>query len=174
MFLFADGQTTERTVVPADGLGRAPGVPMRVLPDRGELIVEIESSLVTDRSHDVTWRGREQGPRAIKTVVDRLCEGTLRGEEARPALLLAGNLPPCPHYGGLRCSPEPVVGGGGATRTSGDRGHSVCSVTRRNDCRRSSCLARDISCEKPRRIIPKRKKYSSCRLVTRRSNLKAE
>ena len=44
MFLFADGQTTERTVVPADGLGRAPGVPMRVLPDRGELIVEIEST----------------------------------------------------------------------------------------------------------------------------------
>jgi uncharacterized membrane protein YjjP (DUF1212 family) len=31
---------------------------------------------------------------AITTVVDRLCDGTLRGEEARPALLLAGNLPP--------------------------------------------------------------------------------
>ena len=44
MLLFADGQTTERTVVPAEHLGRALGVPMRALPDRGELIVEIEST----------------------------------------------------------------------------------------------------------------------------------
>jgi uncharacterized membrane protein YjjB (DUF3815 family) len=31
---------------------------------------------------------------AITTVVDRLCDGSLNGEDARPALLLAGNLPP--------------------------------------------------------------------------------
>ncbi|MGX9428308.1 MULTISPECIES: hypothetical protein [Bradyrhizobium] len=34
MLLFADWQTTERTVVPAERMGRALGVPMRVLPDR--------------------------------------------------------------------------------------------------------------------------------------------
>jgi len=61
MFLFAHGQTTERTVVPADGLGRAPGVPMRVLPDRGELIVEIESRLVPTMSLGVDVN-RGRGP----------------------------------------------------------------------------------------------------------------
>jgi hypothetical protein len=40
MLLFA----AERTVVPGERLGRALGAPMRVLPDRGELIVEIEST----------------------------------------------------------------------------------------------------------------------------------
>jgi hypothetical protein len=34
MLLFADWQTTERTVVPAERMGCALGVPMRVLPDR--------------------------------------------------------------------------------------------------------------------------------------------
>jgi hypothetical protein len=34
----------ERTVVPAERLGRALDAPMRVLPDRGELTIEIEST----------------------------------------------------------------------------------------------------------------------------------
>jgi hypothetical protein len=42
--LFAHGVTTERTVVTAERLGRALGVPVRVLPDWGELIVEIEGT----------------------------------------------------------------------------------------------------------------------------------
>jgi hypothetical protein len=90
MLLFA----AERTVVPAERLGRALGAPMRVLPDRGEFIVEIESTPCHrsfPRSHLARTR---TGVLTIKTVVDRLCEGTLRGEEARPALVLAGNLPP--------------------------------------------------------------------------------
>jgi hypothetical protein len=75
---------------------------------------------------------------AIKTVVDRLCEGTLRGEEARPALVLAGNLPPAslPRL-------EMFTGAGRRRRWSDEdkarivaeivaSGDSVCSAARRH------------------------------------------
>jgi hypothetical protein len=76
---------------------------------------------------------------AIKTVVDRLCEGTLRGEEARPALVLAGNLPPV----SLRRL-EMFTGAGRRRRWSDEdkarivaeivaSGDSVCSVARRHE-----------------------------------------
>lgn len=41
-------------------------------------------------------------------------------------------------------------------------GDSVCSAARRHGLSRSSCLAGDVSCEKQRAVIPKRKKYSLC------------
>jgi hypothetical protein len=40
--LFAHGQTTERTVVVAERLGRALGVPVTALPYWGQLTVEID------------------------------------------------------------------------------------------------------------------------------------
>src|SRR5712664_2246835 len=92
--LFAHGQTTERTVVTAERLGRALGVPVRVLPDWGELIVEIEGTSLSQIVPTKPLGVDMNRVLAITTVVDRLCEGTLCGEEARPALLLAGDLLP--------------------------------------------------------------------------------
>ena len=117
MFLFADGQTTERTVVPAERLGRALGVPMRVLPDRGELIVEIESTPFTDRSHEATWRGHEQGCGPSKRLWIGCAKERYAARKRGLRWCWLETCHQCPHYGGLRCSPEPVVGGGGATRT---------------------------------------------------------
>jgi uncharacterized membrane protein YjjP (DUF1212 family) len=92
--LFANGQTTERTVVTAERLGRALGGPVRVLPNWGELIVEIEGTSLSQIVPTKPLGVDMNRVLAITTVVDRLCDGTLRREEARPALLLAGNLPP--------------------------------------------------------------------------------
>jgi uncharacterized membrane protein YjjP (DUF1212 family) len=92
--LFAHGVTTERTVVTAERLGRALGVPVRVLPDWGELIVEIEGTSLSQIVPTKPLGVDMNRVLAITTVVDRLCEGTLCGEEARRALLLAGDLLP--------------------------------------------------------------------------------
>jgi uncharacterized membrane protein YjjP (DUF1212 family) len=91
--LFAHGQTTERTVVTAERLGRALGVPVKVLPDWGELIVEIEGTSLSQIAPTKPLGVDMNRVLAITTVVDRLCEGRLRGEDVRPALLLAANLP---------------------------------------------------------------------------------
>jgi uncharacterized membrane protein YjjP (DUF1212 family) len=92
--LFAHGQTTERTVVTAERLGRALGVPVRVLPDWDKLTVETEgrslSRIVPTKPLGVDMNR----VLAISTVVDRLCDGLLRAEEVQAALLSAGNLPP--------------------------------------------------------------------------------
>jgi uncharacterized membrane protein YjjP (DUF1212 family) len=92
--LFAHGQTTERTVVTVERLGRALGVPVRLLPDWGGLIVEIEGTCLSKIVPAKPLGVDMNRVLAVSTVVDRLCDGTLRAEEARPALLLAGNLPP--------------------------------------------------------------------------------
>ena len=92
--LFAHGQTTERTVITAERLGRALGVPVKVLPDWGELIVEIEGTSLSQIVATKPLGVDMNRVLAITTVVDRLCEGTLCGLEARPALLLAGDLLP--------------------------------------------------------------------------------
>jgi uncharacterized membrane protein YjjP (DUF1212 family) len=92
--LFAHGQTTERTVVTAERLGRALGVTVRVLPDWDKLIVEIEGTPLSQIPATKPLGVDMNRVLAITTVVDRLCDGSLNGEDARPALLLAGNLPP--------------------------------------------------------------------------------
>jgi uncharacterized membrane protein YjjP (DUF1212 family) len=92
--LFAHGQTTERTVVTTERLGRALGVSVRVLPDWDKLTVEIEGTSLSQVVPTKPLGVDMNRVLAITTVVDRLCDGTLRAEEARPALLLAGNLPP--------------------------------------------------------------------------------
>src|SRR5690349_16786572 len=92
--LFAHGQTTERTVVTTERLGRALGVSVRVLPDWDKLTIEIEGTSLSQIVPAKPFGVDMNRVLAVTTVVDQLCDGTLRGEGARPALLLAGNLPP--------------------------------------------------------------------------------
>jgi uncharacterized membrane protein YjjP (DUF1212 family) len=81
-------------VVTTERLGRALAVSVRVLPDWDELTVEIEGTSLSQIVPAKPLGVDMNRVLAITTIVDRLCDGTLRAEEARPALLLAGNLPP--------------------------------------------------------------------------------
>ncbi|UGY03902.1 threonine/serine ThrE exporter family protein [Bradyrhizobium quebecense] len=92
--LFAHGQTTERTVVTAERLGLALGMPASVLPDWDKLTVEIEGASLSQIVPAKPLGMDMNRVLAITAIVDRLCAGTLRAEEARPALLMAGSLPP--------------------------------------------------------------------------------
>ena len=47
--LFAHGQTTERTVIAAERLGRALGVSVTALPYWGQLTVEIDGTTLSNR-----------------------------------------------------------------------------------------------------------------------------
>src|ERR1700722_1982840 len=91
---FAHGQTTERTVIAAERLGRALGVTVRVLPYWGQLTVELDgepiSQIVPAKPLGVDM-GRVL---AVTTVIDQVCHGTLSAETAQPALYSAGRLPP--------------------------------------------------------------------------------
>jgi hypothetical protein len=92
--LFAHGQTTERTVVTAERLRGALGVPARVLPDWDKLTVELEGTSLSKIVATKPLGMDMNRVLAITAIVDRLCDGALRADEARPALLSAGNLPP--------------------------------------------------------------------------------
>jgi len=92
--LFTHGQTTERTVVTAERLGRALGVSVRVLPDWDKLTVELEGTSLSEIVATKPLGMDMNRVLAITAIVDRLCDGTLCAEEARPALLSAGGLPP--------------------------------------------------------------------------------
>ena len=75
--LFAHGQTTERTIVAAERLGRALGVPVKVLPYWGELTVEIDGTPIS-QIVPVKPIGVDMGKvLGITTVVDKVCNGTL-------------------------------------------------------------------------------------------------
>jgi uncharacterized membrane protein YjjP (DUF1212 family) len=92
--LFVHGQTTERTVIATERLGRALGVAVKVLPYWGELTVEVDGTSVS-QIVPVKPLGVDMGRvLAITTVIDRICNGTLRADEARSALTSAGRLPP--------------------------------------------------------------------------------
>jgi uncharacterized membrane protein YjjP (DUF1212 family) len=91
--LFAHGQTTERTVVTAERLGHALGMPVKVLPDWDKLTVELEGTSLSEIVATKPLGMDMNRVLAITTIVDRLCDGTQRAEEARPALLSAGSLP---------------------------------------------------------------------------------
>jgi uncharacterized membrane protein YjjP (DUF1212 family) len=80
--LFTHGQTTERTIVAAERLGRALGVPVRVLPYWGELKVEIDGTPVS-QIVPAKPLGVDMGKvLAITMVVDAVCNGTLQAEAA--------------------------------------------------------------------------------------------
>src|SRR5712671_6368538 len=92
--LFAHGQTTERTVIASERLGRALGVTVKVLPYWGELTVGLDgapiSQIVPAKPLGVDM-GRVL---AVTTVIDQLCHGKLSAEAALSALEQAGRLPP--------------------------------------------------------------------------------
>jgi len=92
--LFSHGQTTERTVVTAERLGRVLGMSVTVLPDWDKLTVGLEGTSLSEIAATKPLGMDMNRVLAITAIVDRLCDGTLRAEEARPALLSAGSLPP--------------------------------------------------------------------------------
>jgi uncharacterized membrane protein YjjP (DUF1212 family) len=95
--LFANGQTTERTVIASERLGRALGVTAKVLPYWGEITAELDGAPI---SHVPTKPlGVDMGRvLAITTVINQVCHGTLPAEAAQPALEPAGRLSPAPSY----------------------------------------------------------------------------
>jgi uncharacterized membrane protein YjjP (DUF1212 family) len=92
--LFVHGQTTERTVLAAERLGRALGVTVRVLPYWGALIVELDgapiSQIVPAKPLSVDM-GRVH---TVTTVIDQICDGKLPVEAAQSVLESAGRVPP--------------------------------------------------------------------------------
>jgi uncharacterized membrane protein YjjP (DUF1212 family) len=92
--LLAHGQTTERSVIAAERLGRALGATVKVLPYWDEIIVELDgaplSEIVPAKPLGVDM-GRVL---AVTTVIDQVCDGTLSAEAAQSALESAGRLPP--------------------------------------------------------------------------------
>jgi uncharacterized membrane protein YjjP (DUF1212 family) len=92
--LFAHGQTTERTVVAAERLGRALGVAVKVLPQWDELIVELAGA-PSSQIVPAKPLGVDMGKvLAVTTVIDQICDGTLPAGVAQSALESAGRLPP--------------------------------------------------------------------------------
>jgi uncharacterized membrane protein YjjP (DUF1212 family) len=92
--LFANGQTTERTVTAAERLGFALGMAMRVLPYWGEITVGLDgapvSQIVPAKPLGVDM-GRVM---AVNTVIEQVCDGTLPAGAARSALESAGCVSP--------------------------------------------------------------------------------
>jgi uncharacterized membrane protein YjjP (DUF1212 family) len=92
--LFANGQTTDRTVVAAERLGRALGVPLTLHPRWGELEVRFDGTL-----HSAIVAAAPLGvdmakvPATMK-IVDQVCDGTLPGVAARSALAAVGHMAP--------------------------------------------------------------------------------
>jgi uncharacterized membrane protein YjjP (DUF1212 family) len=92
--LFMHGQTTERTVVAAQQLGRALGVPVRVLPHWDELVVKLDHTSFSEIVPAAPL-GVDMGKvLAVQTIVHQVCDGAVPSAAARPALVTAGGMPP--------------------------------------------------------------------------------
>jgi uncharacterized membrane protein YjjP (DUF1212 family) len=92
--LLEQGQTTERTVVAAERLGRVLGLPLQVLPRWGEFTIHVEGAPFADVA-PATPLGVHMGRvLATMTVIDRVCDGALSIAAAGQALAGAGRLPP--------------------------------------------------------------------------------
>src|SRR5580700_10315571 len=76
--LFSHGQTTERTVVTAERLGRALGMSVTVLPDWDKLTVGLEGTSLSEIAATKPLGMDMNRVLAITAIVDRLCDGTLR------------------------------------------------------------------------------------------------
>jgi uncharacterized membrane protein YjjP (DUF1212 family) len=92
--LFMHGQTTERTVVATQQLGRTLGVPVRVLPHWDELVVELDHTSFSEIVPAAPLAVHMGKVLAVQTIVDQVCDGTLSNAAARPALVAAGRMPP--------------------------------------------------------------------------------
>jgi uncharacterized membrane protein YjjP (DUF1212 family) len=92
--LFADGQTTERTITAAERLGRALGMPLTLHPRWGELEVRVDGT-----AHSAIVPATPLGvdmakvPATMK-IVDQVCDGALSGVAARSALAAVGHMGP--------------------------------------------------------------------------------
>ena len=71
--LFAHGQTTERVVATAERLGRAFGLPVRVLPQWDQLVVEIEHTTLSEIVSAKPLGVDMNKVQAITTLVDHVC-----------------------------------------------------------------------------------------------------
>jgi len=92
--LFTHGQTTEKTVVAAEQLGRTLGVPVRVLPHWDELVVELDHTSFSEIVPAAPLGVHMGKVLAVQTIVHRVCDGALSNAAARPALEAAGRMPP--------------------------------------------------------------------------------
>jgi uncharacterized membrane protein YjjP (DUF1212 family) len=90
--LFANGQTTDRTVAATERLGRSFDLDVRVLPQWGELTVEVEGTVLSKVSA-VAPLGVDMGRvLAVSRIVDQVCDRSLSKEFAHPYLEEAGHL----------------------------------------------------------------------------------
>ncbi len=92
--LFASGQTTERVVEAAERLGEALFLPIRILPNWGELTVEIEGTSTSEVIPAMPLGVDMAKVLAVTTIVDQLCDGSLPRWQAHAALTAAKALPP--------------------------------------------------------------------------------
>ncbi|MFM0007381.1 threonine/serine exporter family protein [Paraburkholderia dipogonis] len=92
--LYTHGQTTEKTVVAAQQLGRTLGVPVRVLPHWGELVVELDHTSFSEIVPAAPL-GVDMGKvLAVETIMHQVCDGAMSTAAARPALIAAERMPP--------------------------------------------------------------------------------
>ena len=92
--LLEEGQTTERTVVTIERLGRALGLRFLVLPRWGELAVHARGAPLADVA-PATPLGVHMGRVvATMTLIDRICEGSASITAAGKALADVERLPP--------------------------------------------------------------------------------
>jgi uncharacterized membrane protein YjjP (DUF1212 family) len=92
--LFTHGQGTQTTVVTAEQLGHTLGVPVRVLPHWGELLIELDHTAFSEIV-PVAPLGVDMGKvLAVQTIMYQVCDGAMSHAAARPALLAAERMPP--------------------------------------------------------------------------------
>lgn len=92
--LLDEGQTTERTVVATERLGRALGLPVRVLPRWGELTVHVEGAPFGDIAPAAPLGVHMGRVLATMTTIEQVGAGALSIEAAGQALAAAKRLPP--------------------------------------------------------------------------------
>jgi len=92
--LFDNGQTTERTVVAAERLGRALGVPVKLHPRWGELAVHVDGTPLTEIVPATPLGVDMVKVLATTKIVDQVCDGAVPGAAARSALAAVERLRP--------------------------------------------------------------------------------
>src|SRR6201989_2851807 len=92
--LYTHGQTTEKTVVAAQQLGRTLGVPVRVLPHWDELVVELDHTSYSEIVPAAPLGVHMGKVLAVQTIMRQVCDGAMTKSAARPALVAAGRIPP--------------------------------------------------------------------------------
>ncbi|MFG1423580.1 threonine/serine exporter family protein [Roseixanthobacter liquoris] len=97
--LYANGQTTERTIQNAERLARALGLSVTVFPTWGELVIRMEAPAASGISRVEAIAAAPAGVDMNKVtltlgVIDQVCDGGLDAAGARAALEAIARLPP--------------------------------------------------------------------------------